>query len=85
MLLQTVERTTAAEPRPMPFAGDRLLEDQCREDEGEDRHRRSHDTGIHRAGEAEPNGEAALIAHESEDSADGKELIPLLHAPWSGR
>ena len=39
---------------------------------------------IHWAGEAEPDGEAALIAYESEDSsADEEELIPLRYAlPW---
>ena len=76
---------TAAEGDPKSLlACDGLFENQCREDEGEDGHRRGHDTRIHWAGQAESDGEAALIAHESEDcSPDEEELISLLHLlPW---
>ncbi len=63
---------------------DGLFENQCREDEGEDRHRSGHNTCIHWAGQAKPDGEATLIAYESEDSSpDEEELIPLLYLlPW---
>ena len=67
------------------LARDGLLQNQCRQDHGEDRHRRRHDGGIDGRRDAESQRIAALVAHQSEHrSPDEHQLVAPRHMLLGG-
>ena len=64
--------TTAQHDAQHLLTGNWLLQDECRQQHGEDRHRRGDDAGIDGRRERQTDGVATLVAHDAEDGCAGE-------------